>query len=150
VCGIQFFDAAFIKSPLLDHILSQINPVSILLTSYLCKMCLNIILPTMHRIFKWSLPIKFTDWHFVWFSAPCILHVPTISSSQFYHPNHLWWRVHIVKLFFMQCFHPHVSSCLLDPHILIYSFVLPLGWDTKLYAPTKQRVKLQVYAFHIY
>jgi hypothetical protein len=53
----------------LDVILSQLNPVHTF--TYYCFMAhFNYILPSTHRLPKWCLPFRFSDWNFVRFICP--------------------------------------------------------------------------------
>jgi hypothetical protein len=68
------------KSPLLDPILSQPNPVR-LIDSYLLKVNLNVILPPTPRSFQWSLTYGSPSQNLVNTSPPCVPRVPLSSSS---------------------------------------------------------------------
>jgi len=67
--------------------------------SYFFKINFNIILPTVPRFSKFSLPLRFPHQHPVC-SFP-LSHTCHISFSLIDRPN-IWWGVEIMMLFFMQ------------------------------------------------
>jgi len=82
-------------------ILSQINPVHDL--SHSLKIHLLIILPPMPASFKRSLSLRFSHQNFVYTSPllhMCYIH-RLFHSSQFDHPNNIWWGIRIIKLLIM-------------------------------------------------
>ena len=80
-------------------ILSQINPVHVLISHFL-KMCLNIILPSTPGTSKWSLSFRFPYQTTVYGSPlPHTRYMPRPSlSSRFYYPNDVGWGVQIINL----------------------------------------------------
>jgi len=89
------------KCPPPVPILSQIDPVHTP-TSHFLEIHLNIILPSMLRSPKWSLPLTFPTKNPV---NPSPLHhtcyMPSPSHSSRYHLNNIWWAVQIIKLLIM-------------------------------------------------
>jgi hypothetical protein len=90
----------------LVHILSEKNPIQI---------HFNIILLSVPRTPKWSLPYRFSGFYFVCichFCHTCYMFHPS-HPPWFYHPNS-WWTTEIMKLFLQ----PPVSSSLLGPYVV--------------------------------
>jgi len=80
-------------------ILSYVNPVHTP-TSYFLKIHLNTILPSMPGSPKRSLYLRFLHQNPVHTSPlphMCYMLCPS-HSSQFYHPNNIWWAVQIINL----------------------------------------------------
>jgi hypothetical protein len=91
------------KSPPLDPILSQLNPVRPI-DHYLPKVLLNIILPPTPRSSHWSLTFGPPNQNPVNTSPlphACYMSRPP-HSPWFNHPNNIRWRIQAVKFIIMQ------------------------------------------------
>jgi len=65
-----------------DPVIIQMNAVSVL-THYYFKGYFNVMLPSMPRSHKCSLPFMFSDYSFISvYHFSCVLHAPSISSSR--------------------------------------------------------------------
>jgi hypothetical protein len=86
------------KCPPPVPILSHVNPVHTP-TSYFLKIHLNTILPSMPASAKRSLSLRFLHQNPVHTSPlPHMRYMLCPShSSQFYHPNNIWWAVQIIN-----------------------------------------------------
>jgi hypothetical protein len=133
------------NSPLLDLILSQMNPVHTL-PSDSPKINFNTILSSTSRSSVRSLSFTFSDRSLVRIFSifhTCYIHCRSHPLSV-YDLNYIWWRVKITGA-------PHyaVFSGLLAPYIFLstlisdaVSFVISLMLETKFDTHTKQQVKL--------
>jgi hypothetical protein len=90
-------------SPPLVPILTQTNPVYII-SFYLCKIYLNIILPSMSRSSEWSLSFRLSHQNPI--CTPLLLHtcyMPCQSHPHWLdHSNSTWRRVEATQLLSMQ------------------------------------------------
>lgn len=85
------FNYNLYKSSLLVPILSQINPDNTHIP-FCFKITFNIIFPCMLMSPEY-LPFRFPDKYFAWiYHLPCMLHVPSISSSSSEYHDKMWWR----------------------------------------------------------
>ena len=90
------------KCPSPVPILSQLDPIHTP-TTYILKMHLNIILPSMHGSPKQSISLRFLHQNPV--HASTLSHTRYIRrpshSSRFYHPHNIRWGVKIIQLLIM-------------------------------------------------
>jgi hypothetical protein len=96
------------------------NPVRIL-PPYFPKIHSNIVLPSMPRSSKWSLPFRFSNQNIVGIS--CLSHTCYIPPSRhppwFDHPNNNCWSVQVTKLLIMLS-PPAPATCpFLGPNMLL-------------------------------
>ena len=86
------------KCPPPVPILSQIYPAHTP-TSHFLKFHLNIIVPSTPGSPNWPLSLRFHHQKPVYASLlPHTRYIPRLSnSSRLYHPNNIWWAVHIIK-----------------------------------------------------
>jgi hypothetical protein len=122
------------KSPPLDPILSQFNPLNILTPSFL-KMHFNVILPSTPispklfsslQVFRLKLCMNFSSPH-----ASCM---STISSSLINHPNNIWWSVQINKTSLSSFLPNHITYSLFGPDILL-STLLSTPFSLSVFFP---------------
>jgi hypothetical protein len=75
---------------------------------------------------KWSPSLRFPHKNPVCtFTLPHTCYMPRSSrSSEFDHPNNIWWAVEIIKLIIMYFLQFPLSSSLLGPYILLSTIFL--------------------------
>jgi hypothetical protein len=117
--SIAIFEAARHFSPFWSRTIYFIPP------SYFLKIQFNIILLTMPRSPKCSLPLTFSQQTLYAPLPPYVLHPHAFLSSWSDHPNKIWWEVHIIHILFMlstplSCYLVHLRPKYIPEHFVVY------------------------------
>jgi hypothetical protein len=104
----------------------------------------NIVLPSVPRSYRWSVPFRLEDEHFIYISVPCVLHKPSYIPWFHRHSNVLRLTMSTndeapsahcpVSCHFLLCFFSAIFSLSLC-HLL-------LTWSVKFHAPVTSAGKI--------